>query len=114
MINAGTPWCCESYACGIFVPLVANGNYNGPNGEERTHIRFNITASPFCGIPVAKVLRGDLDGLEGRDDLAELNRNAGSMRLRIEVGNLSPVRSSHKLTCVKSGPVTKSITPRSE
>ena len=85
MASAGPPPCCE-LACGTFVPLIANGNYNDPNGGK-TYIKFGMTASPWCGISVAGVLRGNLEGLEGRDDLAGLNPNSGSVRLRIEVNN---------------------------
>ena len=89
--NADVSPCCEGY-CGTLVPLVANGSYNAPGGDGKTHISFNLSASPVCGISVARVLRGDLNGLVGRDDLAMLNPRAGSMRLRIEVSNPSPLR----------------------
>ena len=78
--------------------MAANGNYSDPYGEGKTYIMFNKTASPWCGISVAGVLCGNLDGLEGRDDLAGLNPKSGSMRLRIEVSNPSLVMSCRTIT----------------
>lgn len=85
------PTCCGN-SCGMLFPLVSNGSYLDPRGEGKTFVAFKLAGSPLCGIPVAKVLRGDLEGLIERDELAKLNPNAGSIRLRIEVGSLSPVR----------------------
>ena len=45
------------------------------------------SASPLYAIPVASPLRGNLDNLEGRDDLVESNPKSGFVRLRIEVSN---------------------------
>ena len=108
----GVVQCCES-VCGVLVPLAANGTYGYPNGGGKTLVTFNLIASPVCGIPMARVLRGDLDGLVGRDELAELNPGAGSMRLRIKVSSYSPVSPSRELTHVESGPVTKTSRPKS-
>ena len=85
--------CCERI-CGVLVPLAASGTHDSPNGNGKTLVTFNLVGSTTCGIPIARVLRGDLVGLIGRDDLAELNPNWGSMRLRIEVSNHSPVSPS--------------------
>ncbi|KAF9650885.1 hypothetical protein BDM02DRAFT_3185040 [Thelephora ganbajun] len=82
MINAGVPTCCQR-SCGRLIPLVVNGTYNDPTGEGKTFITFNLATSQCCGIPVTRVLRGDLDGLIGRDNLARLNPSSGSMRLHI-------------------------------
>lgn len=85
--------CCTN-CCGNVVPFVANGNYNNPNDGGKTRIDFNLANSATCGIPFARVLRGDLEGLFHRDDLARLNPSADSMRLRIEVSDISFVISS--------------------
>ena len=104
--------CCGK-PCALIVPFVANGSYDDPNGDGRTQVRFGLSGSPFCGISVARVLRGDLDGLEDRDDLAVLNPRSGSMRLRIEVSNLSLVNTFQKLTYVNSWRVTNHLCARS-
>lgn len=93
VMNTNVSLCCNSY-CGVLLPFVANGSYNNPRGGGKTLVTFRLAGFPTCGIPVARVLRGDLEGLNERDALAELNPNSGSMRLRIEVSNPSPVRSS--------------------
>ena len=111
MVDAPVSFCCQN-SCGLLVPLVANGSYNGPSGDGKTRIYFNLSNSPFCGISVARVLRGDLDSLAERDDLAILNPKSGSMRLRIGVSNLSFVNTSHQLTCVDSGRATKNSCER--
>lgn len=79
--------CCEK-SCGKTVPLVIYGRYT--RGGDIC-IRFSMHNSPSCGIPIERVLRRKLEGLDGRDDLVELTPDAGSMRLQIEVGNSSPV-----------------------
>ena len=89
LTNTGIPPCCEN-GCGRPIPLIVNGNYQDPNGEGRTYIRFNMSTTPGCGIPVARVLESNLDGLHERDDRVELNPNSGSMRLKIEVSDLPP------------------------
>jgi len=89
VINAGVPPCCKN-SCGRSVPLIASGSYNDPLGDGKTLITFNLSGSPRCGISVARVLHGDLEGLGNRDDFVTLNRRSGSMRLRIEVGYPSP------------------------
>lgn len=94
VINMNLPSCCGSY-CGVLFPLNANGAYNNPRDGGKTLVTFRLTGSSTCGIPVAKVLRGDLEGLIERDALAELNPKANSIRLRIEVGSLSPARPSY-------------------
>lgn len=106
--------CPCPYSCGITVPLVVNGSYNDPNGDGINYVTFKLSSSPSCGIPVANVLRGDLEGLVRRDELIVLNPRASSMRLRIEVSNPSSFRPSHRLTYVKSGLATRSLHPRSE
>ena len=111
-VNGGGIPCCAS-ACGVLVPLSVNGIYQDPNGDGKSLVHFNLLDSPLCGIPVARVLRGDLEGLMGRDELAGLNPSAGSMRLRVEVSNPSPVSHSHKPTRFESGPATKGYRPRS-
>ena len=95
MIDKGTPSCCSN-SCGRLVPLVTKGNYSGPTGDGKTHITFNLSGSAWCGISVARVLRGDVEGLAGRDDLAGLNRRSNSMRLRIEVSNPSAIGRSNQ------------------
>lgn len=112
MVNGGGTPCCAS-ACGALVPLSVNGIYYDPNGDGKSLVHFNLLDSPFCGIPVARVLRGDLEGLMERDELAGLNPSAGSMRLRVEVSNPSPISHSHKPTRFESGPATKESPPRS-
>ena len=76
------------------------------HGSRVVVISFSLENSTARGIPVADVLRGNLEGLVGRDDLAGLNPNADSVRLKIEVSNSSFARSSHELTCVGSCPAT--------
>lgn len=110
MPNAAS--CCES-VCGILIPLGTNGTYGGPNGDGESLVTFNLVASPVCGIPIARVLRGDLEGLLRRDELARLNPSSGSMRLRIRVSNRFPVCTPRELTRTKSGPVTKKSLQRS-
>lgn len=95
--------CCGG-ACGVLVPLLTNGIYADPTGDGKTLISFNLTTSPLCGIPIARVLLGNLEGLGRREELAELNPSVGSVRLLIKVGNHSLVSSSRKLTYVPSGP----------
>ena len=109
--DAGVLPCCE-YSCGRPVPLIVNGNYNDPIGDGKTHIAFNVTNSPWCGISVAKVLRGDLEGLMQRDELAILNPRSKSMRLKIDVSIPPSSGLSQRLICVKSGPATMSLRPR--
>jgi len=104
--------CCES-ACGMLVPLGANGTYGSPNGDGESLVTFNLVSSPVCGIPIARVLRGDLEGLLRRDELAKLNPSSGSMRLRIKVSNCSPVCPSRELIRTESGPATKISLQRS-
>jgi hypothetical protein len=82
---------CCSGDCGLLVPLV-------PNGGGKTTIRFDLDSSTTCGIPVSNVLRGKLEGLIGRDDLAELNPNTDSVRFKIEVRNISTTMSFYGLT----------------
>lgn len=106
------PLCCERI-CGALVPLAASSTYDNPNGNGKTLVTFNLVDSTACGIPIARVLRGDLGGLVGCDELAELNPNCGSMRLRIEVSNHSPVYPSRELTHAESGLATKRSRPRS-
>lgn len=101
--SAGTDLLCCEKGCGKIVPLVVNGCYTG---DGRTYIGFSIHDAPGCGIPVDNVLCGDLGCLDGRDDYVELGSRAKSMRLRIEVSKLFSHLSSHKLTCVESGPAT--------
>jgi hypothetical protein len=108
----GTLLCCKR-ACGVLVPLAANGAYGGPNCDGKTFITFNLFASPVCGIPIARVLRGDLEGLVGRDELAELNPSSGSMRLRIKVSNHSPAYPFRELTHAESGTATSKYHQRS-
>lgn len=93
-----TPVCCVNQ-CGALLPFVANGAYKAPG---RTVVEFNLATSSFCGIRVVDVLQGNLQDLEGRDDFVELNRNADSMRLRIEVSDPSTFGSSYGLICVGS------------
>ena len=112
ILNGGGVLCCES-VCGILVPLATNNTYGSPNGDGRSLVTFNLVASPVCGIPIARVLRGDLEGLVGRDDLAELNPSSGSMRLRIEVSNHYPACPSRELTHSKSCPAIEKSRPRS-
>jgi len=107
IINAPVPTCCGSF-CGTLIPLVLNGSYNAPSGEGRSQVDFNVSGSPCCGISIARVLRGDLEGLVERDDLALLNPRSSSMRLEIQVGNPSPARSQ-KLTYIESGRVMKAL-----
>lgn len=87
VMDTATPACCER-ACGAFIPLVVNGNYNDPNGG-RNYIGLALSASPECGIPVSRVLNGNLEGLIGRDDVVVLNPKSNSIRLRIEVSRPS-------------------------
>jgi len=56
--------------------------------EGRSSVDFRVTGS-CCGIPIARVLRGQLEGLFERDDLAMLNPKSRSMRLEIQVSGLS-------------------------
>ena len=95
MIDIGTPSCCIN-SCGSLLPLVDRGYYNDPTGDGKTFVSFNLSGSPWCGISVASVLRGDVDNLEGRNDLVALNPTSSSMRLRIEVSNLFLVRPSNQ------------------
>lgn len=108
-MNASATTCCEKH-CGSLVPLVINGNYNSPG---KTLVYFQLSGSPSCGIPVSQVLRGELEGLIGRDDTIILNPESQSIRLRIAVSNSSPVRPSHRLICVESCRATKNFSPRS-
>jgi hypothetical protein len=112
VISMGTPPCCGNF-CGTSVPLAINGSYNDLNGDGKSHVSFKLLASKWCGIPIAMVLCGNFTGLIGRDELAGLNPNSGSVRLRIDVSNPSSVRSSHKLTYVESGRATKDLSARS-
>ena len=112
MTNSGIPSCCGN-SCGTCIPLIANGSYKDPSGVGKTHISFNLSTSQECGISVARVLRGDLSDLVGRDDLAMLNPKLHSVRLRIEVSNPSPAGLSDKLTRVDSGQATKFLLTRS-
>ena len=73
----------------MLVPFVVNGNYNDPCGGGRNVVHFNRENSAACGISFKRVLRGDLEGLVKRDDLAELNPNADSIRLKLEVSDIS-------------------------
>ena len=111
VINPATPVCCGK-ACGTYVPLVVNGIYHDPNGGIN-HITFNLSTSPSCGIPVARVFGGNLEGLIGRDDIVVLNPKSNSIRLRIEVSHPSLVGPSHRLTCAKSCRATRCFSPRS-
>ena len=97
-----TPICCRRQ-CGPLIPLAVNGNYRG---DGKTFVFFNLTGSQTCGIRVVDVLRGNLEGLIGRDDAVELNPNADSMRLRIEVSNPPTLKPSPKLICVGSSMTT--------
>ena len=107
-MDTSVPACCENH-CGLPVPLLANGSYNG---HGRTRVDFKVSGSPRCGIQVSKVLRRDLEGLIGRDDIIVLNPESNSVRLKVEVSNPSPVRHSW-LICVKSGRATKYFAQRS-
>lgn len=80
-------YCCTRY-CGLLVPVLVGGTYR--NGGKNV-MQFNLATSQGeqCGIPVINVIQGNLEGLVGRDDLAELNLNADSIRLKIEVGSPS-------------------------
>ena len=104
-------FCCH-YACGICVPLQPYYIYSDPTGDGKSFINFNLAISPLCGIPIARVLQGNLEGLEGRDELARLNPGSSSMRLWIRVSGHSPVSPSRELTCVQNGPATKILVPR--
>jgi len=101
---------CCGCGCGVLVPLEVGGI---GGGYGKSLVTFNLAASPVCGIPIARVLRGDIEGLIGRDELAGLNPSCGSIRLRIKVSNHSPVCSDHELTHPESGPATKNVLPRS-
>jgi hypothetical protein len=107
----GVAGCCENY-CGTLVPFATKATYKDSHGHGKSYVSFNLAASPWCGIPVARVLTGDLVGLLDRDKLSELNPNSRSMRLRIEVGDPFPIRPSHELT-YDSGRATKNLNPRS-
>lgn len=85
--------CCINQ-CGILLPLLVNGAYRG---DGRTIVEFNVATSLTCGIPVIDVLQGNLQGLMGRDDIIELNPNADSMRLKMEVSSPSTLWSSPRL-----------------
>ncbi|KAF9792931.1 hypothetical protein BJ322DRAFT_87431 [Thelephora terrestris] len=74
--------CCERGNCGVLVPFAVNGTYNG---DGKKIIRFNLDNSRTCGIPFSRVLRGDLEGLVERDELAKLNPPANSMRLKLDL-----------------------------
>ena len=104
-------FCCNG-ACGILVPLPVLGTYADPTGDGKSFINFNLATSPLCGIPIAKVLQGNLEGLEGRDELARLNPSASSMRLRIHVSSHSLVNPFRELTRVQSGPATTKFLPK--
>lgn len=86
-VSSNHQFCCDNH-CGMLVPFAANGNYNDPNGGGRNVVHFNRANSATCGIPFKRILRGDLEGLVERDDLAELNPNADSIRLKIEVSDI--------------------------
>ena len=111
MIDKGTPSCCSN-SCGRLVPLVTKGNYIDPTGDGKTHITFNLSGSVWCGISVARVLRGDVEGLAGRDDLAGLNRRSNSMRLRIEVSNPSAIGRSNQTNFDRQWPGYDVFTPK--
>lgn len=113
-VMAGTsdPPCCYN-TCGPVVPLSTHGIYHDPNGNGKSLVFFNLIDSALCGIPVARVLRGDIEGLEGRNELVELDPSSGSIRLPIEVSHPFPASSSHKLTCIGSGPATEESRLRS-
>lgn len=65
-----------------------------------TNVFFNVATSATCGIRVQDVLDSNLEGLRYRDDPLQLNPNAESMRLKIEVSTPSASSSSHRLICV--------------
>jgi len=111
-INTGVPSCCE-YRCGRLVPLSPDESYNDPLGDGKNLVTFNVAISPWCGIPVARVLLGDLEGLVNCDDFVTLNPRSSSVRLRIKVRHPSTAWYYHELTLVESGQVTRSIWPRS-
>ena len=85
---AVNPDCCGN-RCGPVLQFLTNGTYRG---DGKVTVLFNRVGSKTCGIPVADVLRGTLEGLIGRDDVVELNANAESMRLKMEVSDLPPPR----------------------
>ena len=89
--------CCRN-DCGVLVPFVANGTYTG--GGKKI-IPFKLYGSTSCGIPIARVLQGNLEGLVERDDMAELNPPVNSIRLKIEVSRPPRHHPSH-LICVDS------------
>jgi hypothetical protein len=91
---------CCGQRCGILIPLAVNGAFGGPEGMS--NIPFNLENSTTCGIRVKDVLNGNLEGLSGRDDYVQLNPNAESIRLRIDVSNLPPSDPLTKLTRVGS------------
>jgi len=91
IINTGPPPCCGNN-CGTLLPFIADGTYNNPNGGVKAFVTFRLAGSPLCGIPVVKVLRGDLEGLIGREELAVLNPRSHSICLRIAVSDPCPVR----------------------
>lgn len=80
------------------VPLIPNGSYNGGG---MTSVEFNRDTSISCGISVVEVLQGNLQGLVRRDDFIQLNPNADSMRLKIEVSGPLPKILSSANFCPK-------------
>jgi len=82
---------CCGCGCGVLVPLEVGGISGGLNYYGNAPVTFNLAASPVCGIPIARVLRGDIEGLIGRYELAGLNPDSGSIRLRIKVTILPSV-----------------------
>ena len=100
LFNRGGTLCPCGNACGVLVPLAVNGTYDDLNG--RSIVSFNLTNSPGgCGISIARVLGGNLMGLEGRDDFVELNPNSKSLRLRIDVSDRPPSSPLCELTWLK-------------
>ena len=89
----------------MLIPLTANGAYGGPDGMS--NVFFDVAGSATCGIRVSDVNDSNLEGLMFRDDPLQLNPNAESMRLKIEVGTPSTSCSSRKLICVRSWLVTR-------
>ena len=103
--------CCINF-CGILITSAIDGVY-GPIDNGKTFVTFNLVGSSMCGIPIARILQGDLEGLVGRDQLAKLNPSSGSMCLWIEVSYHSPICPFRELTRAESGLATKMYRPRS-
>ena len=104
--------CCPN-CCGVLIPFTANGTHTG---DGKKIVKFNVTGSTTCGIPVSRVLRGDLEGLIERDEMAELNPPVNSVRLKIEVSSPSYHPSPPPpppLTCVGSCLATSNLRERS-